>query len=573
MKLAEALRIIQNAPAGLPSFPVGLITGNTPEPLSYFLAAHLQTALPERRVQVNAGIFGDLAGNLAKHLESGEGPGVCLLEWADLDARLGYRESGAWGRTAALDIVDSVRLRLKGLAQILESHPSGTSLFLVPPALPLSPVVPVPRWQMSSIELALRGLVAEFLTNTAAFPRVRVLSSGNWADVPPRDRIDLKSWWMSGFPYQRRFASRMAEEFARAISAPPRCKGVITDLDNTLWSGILGDVGVAGVHWSLEHHAAQYGVYQRFLRSLAEDGVLVGVASKNDRAMVEEVLKRPDILIPPDLLFPIEAHWQPKSGSVERILKAWNIGPESVVFVDDSPLEIALMQAAYPRMDCRLFPAEDPQEFAILLEDLSNLFGQNQRSEEDALRLSSLRGSAERELAPGETEDELLKSSGAELTIVKVVIPPDPRALELINKTNQFNLNGARYTEADWLKYLRSGRAWMVSYRDKFGALGKIAVLAGRVSGRRLDVDSWVLSCRAFSRRIEHSILEFLFEQENIEEIVLHFSKTPRNTPLCEFLQSLGNADLDPGEIHVTPASFALAKPPLYASVMSATEV
>ena len=571
MTLAEALRIMQDGPTQAREFPVSLITGNTPEPFSHFLSAHLRERMPDRTIRVRTGRFGDLAGNLARHLEQGDAAGVLLLEWADLDSRLGVRDGGRWGRQSAADILDSVRLRLAHLASLLDRYPVGNELVTVGPTLPLPPVLPVPRWQLSALEAELASLMAGFLARAVQMPRIRILSGRRWASVPDPQRLDLKSWWMAGAPYRRPFASLLAESIADAVTPPARLKGIITDLDNTLWSGILGDAGPQEVHWDLEHHAALHGVYQQFLQSLAEDGVLLAIASKNDRALVEETLKRPDLRLSPASVFPVEAHWQPKAESVERILKAWNIGSESVVFLDDSPLEIALMQAAFPGMDCRVFPAEDPDAFGNLLEDLADRFGQAEGSAEDALRLDSLRSGAEREraLERGHSAEDLLRNSQAELTIVRIQDPPDPRALELINKTNQFNLNGRRFREPDWLHYLRSGgMGWIASYRDKFGALGKIAVLAGRRNGSRLDVDAWVLSCRAFSRRVEFAILEFIFQEENMSEVALSFEPTERNTPLREFLEAATGREPTSGEVSIRREDFASVRPELYASVL-----
>ena len=117
----------------------------------------------------------------------------------------------------------------------------------------------------------------------------------------------------------------------------------------------------------------------------------------------------------------------------------------------------------------------------------------------------------------------------------------DPRALELVNKTNQFNLNGVRYTEADWKNRLARPGAFlaMVSYRDKFGPLGKIAVLEGRREEETLFIDAWVMSCRAFSRRIEHRCLQTMFEHYAAREILFNFQPTPRNGPLRDFFASI----------------------------------
>ncbi len=145
---------------------------------------------------------------------------------------------------------------------------------------------------------------------------------------------------------------------------------------------------------------------------------------------------------------------------------------------------------------------------------------------------------------------------------------PDPRALELINKTNQFNLNGRRFTESEWQAHLRRPGAFLyvVAYKDKFGPLGKIAVIAGRRDGGLLLVDTWVMSCRAFSRRIEHQCVRLLFDQFPVEEIAFDYRPTGRNGPCYEFFAALlGNAPADGPRL--PKDRFASQCPPLFHQV------
>src|SRR5262249_38332555 len=157
--------------------------------------------------------------------------------------------------------------------------------------------------------------------------------------------------------------------------APAPKKGLITDLDDTLWRGVLGEAGVRGITWDLDHHSLIHGLYQQLLGSLAEAGSLIAAASKNERGSGEPAVRRPDRGVPGRVLFPIEAHWGPKSESVERILRTWNVAADSVVFVDDSPIELAEVKAAYPSMVCLRFPTNDDQEALAFLGELRDLFG------------------------------------------------------------------------------------------------------------------------------------------------------------------------------------------------------
>jgi FkbH-like protein len=291
------------------------------------------------------------------------------------------------------------------------------------------------------------------------------------------------------------------------------------------------------------------------LNVLAESGTLVGVASKNDVALVHEAFARRDIVVDPQRLFPIEAHWHPKLESIERILKIWNIGAESVVFVDDNRLELEQAQRAFPGMECLEFRKE-----ASFLVELRDRFAKREIRDEDILRVASLRsGQAVRQSAESASLDTLLASAGARVTFRWGKEPLDRRALELINKTNQFNLNGARFTEADWRAYLSDPTTHLavVEYEDRFGRLGKVAALAGQEREGGFEVGVWVMSCRAFSRRIEHQCLNVLLTRW--DPVILRWERRERNGPALNFLAEMaleGQA--------IRRADFSRQCPPLF---------
>ena len=151
------------------------------------------------------------------------------------------------------------------------------------------------------------------------------------------------------------------------------------------------------------------------------------------------------------------------------------------------------------------------------------------------------RAAAAAEAPEAADPDDFLRTVEAEVVVFANQASPDPRALELVNKTNQFNLNGRRYTESEWRTHLRRPDAfhYLVGYRDKFGPLGDIAVIAGRRDGDVLLVDTWVMSCRAFSRRIEHQCVRMLFDQFPVGEIAFDYRPTERNGPCQEFFAAL----------------------------------
>lgn len=572
MKLAEALKIV-NAPASSDAeqFTVYLACGFLPLHLTTFLAAHLRARLPERAVEIQTGLYGDLPGNLAQLAKSSAHASAIVIEWSDLDPRLGLRRLGGWGPNVLPDIQTSVQQSASQLLKLLEaaSLSTSTSLAVCLPTLPLPPISYQPNTQFGVANLLLEKTLTDFALQAAHLPHVKIVSRPRLDVVSPvADRLDVKSELSTGFPYRTAHASSVAELLAGLLQPSPPKKGLITDLDDTLWRGLVGEAGVAGVSWELDQRSHIHALYQQLLGALAESGVLLAVASKNDPAPVSDALAREDLLLSRDRLFPVEVNWNPKSQSVGCILAAWNINPDAVVFVDDSPMELAEVKANYPALECLLFPRDDDQSGYELLEKLRDLFGKQEIFEEDAIRVASLRSGEEFHEQAANTSAQTLESFlahvDAELTLAPVTAAGAPRAFELVNKTNQFNLNGRRLNEAEFQAALQRAGAvsLLVGYTDKFGPLGKIAVVLGQVEAAVLKIDTWVMSCRAFSRHIEYKCLEYLFESLNVAEIELDFQATLRNGPLREFLGQFGEGELTT-TLRIQRETFMSKKPPL----------
>ena len=570
MNLIEALEISRKPVAqDAKLLRIFLACGFTPLHLQNFLSAHLRQVFPENRIEIKTGLFGDLAGSLERLDAKGLDGLAVALEWPDLDSRLGIRELGGWQVSDVHEIATSVDLQLSRLQRALKTAARSVPVVLSLPTIPLPPLFYTPPIINSAEKTKLLLALAKFAADLSKESGIRILDSQAIDCVsPPAARFDIKSEILSGFPYKLPHASTLAQSMASLLQARSPKKGLITDLDDTLWSGILGEVGVEGVNWSLEHHSHIHGLYQQFLSSLASAGVLVGVASKNDAALVQQAFDRKDLLLKKDKVFPFEVHWHRKSDSVQRILKSWNIGPEAVVFIDDSPMEAAEVKAAFPTMDCLVFKKDDYQAVWDLLANLRASFGKTAISQEDAIRLESLRSAAPLFDALGQdgnASDEFLKRADAFVSFDFTKRPKDGRAFELVNKTNQFNLNGKRFSESEWNKFLADPASFLVTvtYQDKYGPLGKIAVVLGKVNEKKLYVAAWVMSCRAFSRRIEHHSLKQIFEKFDADEAVFDFQPTDRNTPTQDFFLELAGEPPQPG-LKISRAAFLKKAPPLF---------
>ena len=521
---------------------------------------------------VQTGLYGDLEGNIQRAISAHAEGAVAVIEWSDLDQRLSFRSSSGWRAETLPDIAAQAAEKCSRLEAHLTALAQLTPVTVVAPTLVLPPITHFPPAQTSAFELHLNTIVLGLLQRLLQTGRVKVLNATTLAAASaPATRHDVKMDLAAGFPYTLTHTDALAQLSVSCLFPVGSKKGLITDLDHTLWKGILQQPGVDGVSWSLEGKSQAHAVYQQLLASLAESGVLIAIASKNDPKIVETALRREDLLIKPAQIFPVEASWGAKSKSIESILKAWNVGADSVVFVDDSPLELAEVSEKFPTLECLPFPSADPTAIMALLHHLRSRFGKEDIREEDRLRLQSLRSAAEFEQAgPAEASADFLARLEAQVTF-EPTAPDEARALELVNKTNQFNLNGQRYTEAEWKALQARPGAFLttVSYKDRFGPLGRIAVLGGYSQADQCHVDIWVMSCRAFSRQIEFQSLKRLFAKTAATNVRFAFKATERNGPLQTFFAHFFESGALPeGELNLPAAVFEKSCPPLFQEVV-----
>ena len=172
----------------------------------------------------------------------------------------------------------------------------------------------------------------------------------------------------------------------------------------------------------------------------------------------------------------------------------------------------------------------------------------------------------------GPSEDQFLERVQAQVTVDIGPGAADDRVLELLNKTNQFNLNGKRLDEGQLRRHLSDPKAFLfvISYEDKFGPLGKIAVIMGYRDSATLRVTSWVMSCRAFARRVEHQCLKLLFEWSGAEQLILDYETTQRNTPFREFLSAMTSSTLE-SPVCIRRLDFEAHCPRLFHAVVRST--
>jgi len=301
-------------------------------------------------------------------------------------------------------------------------------------------------------------------------------------------------------------------------------KAIITDLDYTFWQGVLIENGT------------QVKIYQRyanFLKELQTEGILIGVASRNDFGLVEEALKDFDF-------FPIETSlYGNKSLLVSNILYAWNILPEDVLYIDDNVFEIREICSKFPSMKYLIFDGDNEKETVEMLRN--ECFPKKEVSTEDKLRRESIKAGVRfnREMVETGDTEEFFGSLNAEIVVCEEWTP---RAIDLINKTHQFNINDLKLTEDDIeiAKLFTDVKCVTFSYTDKFGSLGTVGVAIVTKFTNSCWLHSFCLSCRAFGRRIEHQMLNYLntkYGPININNIDLH--DTGKNQAALDFFKEI----------------------------------
>ena len=392
---------------------------------------------------------------------------------------------------------------------------------------------------------------------------------------------DPRQYHWTKRPFSQAGLGRLAREMWAGIcclASGPR-KVLVLDLDNTLWGGVLGDLGVEGIALGESTEGEAFQAFQRHLKGLSNRGILLALASKNDEALVREAFQRhPNMVLRLEDFAAIEAHWNPKSESLRSISQKLNLHPDSFVFFDDNPAERDLIRQALPEVAVIEVP-EDPCRYIGALAE-GRWFETLEITEDDRLRTGQyVAESGRRELASSAHSIETFLSSLEMVGHVSPISETDlARVAQLLQKTNQFNLTTRRHSleQLRALLALPGAIGLGLRMRDRFGDLGLVGVaIALPDAGRaRLHVDTLLLSCRVIGRTAEHFLLNALLgwaHRQGAEILVGTYSPTPKNGVVASLWESLGfkRIDGEPGS-DITYEG-AVSRPPFATHVLEAT--
>lgn len=396
---------------------------------------------------------------------------------------------------------------------------------------------------------AIEDLNREIVRIARGVPDVLVLDLARLvARIGSRNAIDERGWQTSRAPLSRALILALATEYAkfvRSFTGRVR-KCLVLDCDDTLWGGIVGEDGLAGIRLDLAYPGSAYVAFQREILNLRQRGVLLAIVSKNNEADVLEVLRdHPHMQIREKDLAAWRINWQDKATNVVELANELNIGLDSLVFVDDSEFECDLVRARLPDVAV-LHLGGEPAAFATSLTQ-AGFFDSLAFSDDDRTRSEMYVADRERTSArqsAGSLEDYL-----AGLGMVATIGPPGPtevaRVSQLTQKTNQFNLTTIRYAEGEIGRLLTDPSADIhaLRLRDRFSELGLVGVAIVRYQAHRAVVDTLLMSCRVLGRGVEDALLARVAEAALTHGATIlagSYRPTSKNGQVASFYSSRG---------------------------------
>jgi FkbH-like protein len=377
-------------------------------------------------------------------------------------------------------------------------------------------------------------------------------------------------------PYTEDLYSALAVETVRRIDAHLRKphKVIVLDCDNTLWDGVCGEDGTDGISFCDARLALQ-----KFAVEQSREGMLVCLCSKNNEPDVWDVFdRRAEMPLKREHLVSWRINWEPKSSNLRSLADELQLGLDSFIFVDDDPAVCAEVRENCPEVFTFLLP-QDTERIPSVLDHLW-VFDRLKVTDEDRKRTEGYQREAARKRVKQESSDlaTFLDGLGLVCEIAEIREDQIPRVSQLSFRTNQFNSTTLRRSEADVRKIVSDGKRqiWTVTVKDRFGDYGLVGVVSFEPTGEALCVDSFMLSCRALGRGVEHRILREIGSSalnKGIEFVDIEFRQTEKNIPIRKFLEEIaGSTKRDDGGsiIFRITAVAAAASAPNYNSAPAA---
>jgi FkbH-like protein len=421
------------------------------------------------------------------------------------------------------------------------------------------------------------------LADAAAMERVALLDIARAAARDGLDAwFDAPRWLQAKMEIAPQAGPTFGELLARVVGAlrGRSRKCLVLDLDNTVWGGVVGDLGVEGLVLGAGSAAGEaFAGVQRYAKRLAERGIILAVCSKNEASVAEAAFRdHPEMVLRRADIAAFVANWDDKAVNLRRIAEQLNIGLDSLVFVDDNPAERARVRDSLPAVAVPELPT-DPAGYVRCVAE-AGYFEAVAFTVEDRRRAGQYAANTEREALRGASQsmDEFLRGLGMS-TVFGPVQPVDvQRVAQLLNKTNQFNTTMRRYTAQEVGAIAADPEYLALQFRllDRFGDNGLVSVMLLRTCADacdELEIENWVMSCRVFGRELEVEALNIAAESaraRGVRALRASYQPTDRNAVVRTLYPSLGFAPLgatpvgpgDPGASRwILPLAGHVARP------------
>lgn len=366
-----------------------------------------------------------------------------------------------------------------------------------------------------------------------------------------KEAYSQKMWYLASSRFSMRGEQEIEKRIFQMISSLEgnRKKCLLLDLDNTLWGGIIGEDGIEGVVLSENKEGARYKDFQKKIKDIQKKGILLGIVSKNNEEDARNMIENhPDMVLHWNDFVVKKINWNPKSQNICEIQKELNISLESMVFIDDNPVEREEVRCSLPEVVVPDFPGDT----SVLGDFIEKIYWQyflvSQVIYEDKVKteLYQQRWEREKEKENYSSLDSYLSSLNTKVIVQPVEKSDISRVMQLIQKTNQFNVTTKRYSEGEIRDMLAQPKIfdfWIAEISDKFGNNGKSALLIIEKRGEKIVLDSFIMSCRVMGRNIEKDILYVLekkYVQKGFKTLEARYRRTPKNKPVAELYDKMG---------------------------------
>jgi FkbH-like protein len=355
-------------------------------------------------------------------------------------------------------------------------------------------------------------------------------------------------------PYSGRLYQQLAIELIRCIRRRQgrKAKVVALDCDNTLWGGVVGEVGLEGLELGADGAGRSFQLFQEYLKRLKDRGLLLVVVSKNEEHDVREVFARhPEMVLRPNDIAAWRVNWRHKSDNPRELAEELNLGRDSFVLLDDDPVARMEVQSRLPEV--HVVPlGEDPATFCDTLERLW-LFDGGPVTNEDATRTQKAQQEERRnrERAEALTLDDFLARLELEVDMKRPGGADWPRVAQLTQRTNQFNLSLKRRTLEEMRMLDRDATVLVLEARDRFGDYGQVGVcvLQPGEQSEGWEIETLLMSCRALGRGAEDAFLHGIAvtaARDGATRLIARYVEGARNAQMEDFLARSGFEEFEP---------------------------